>query len=230
MLRSASSPQARPSWPARAGTLLVAVLLYGCGGSSPSHTNRAGGSETATAHKTDAAPERPDFALLSGQRREPPPFEVTSPARGPSGVVETRYTCRGADMSPAVRWGNLPQGTEEIVVFVDTLGIGRPMVNWAVAGVRPRSRGIAAGKVPTGAIVGRNSIGRIGYYLCPRQGAIPPFVSIVVVALPRKLAVRRGFDANTLLRETTKPGAHHGSVLMVARKPTASRTNGGAQR
>jgi hypothetical protein len=99
------------------------------------------------------------------------------------------------------------------VVFVETLGIGPPYVNWAVAGINPETTDrLLAGKLPLGAIVGRNSAGRTTYAMCPT--AKSSFVGIGVVALLRPLNLHRGFDAAKLLTEIIKPGSHHGSTVI----------------
>ena len=206
-----------------AGVFAVALLLVGCGSqsrpSSDSVTKSQAAQPTSPSHE---APEPPLAALLSQQRNAPPPIEVATTARGADGVIGRRYTCRGADQSPPVQWSGVPRGAKEIVVFVVTLGHSPPTLNWAVAGLRPSLGGILAGRLPVRSIVGRNSFGNAAYSVCPRASAVPVVMSIVVVALPRRLSLRRGFDASTLFTEVTKPGGHHGSVVMLARKVTTS--------
>jgi len=107
------------------------------------------------------------------------------------------------------------------VVFVQTLGGGPPIFNWAVAGLDPGSRGLSPGALPPTAITGRNSFGRIGYELCPTATA-PRLIGIVVVAVPRDLKLHQGFDAATLLRELLKPGSRHGGIGMTS-PPTSAK-------
>jgi phosphatidylethanolamine-binding protein (PEBP) family uncharacterized protein len=109
------------------------------------------------------------------------------------------------------------------VVLVETLGNGPPTVNWALAGLKPTRRGLSAGEVPRGAVVGRNSFGGTDYYLCPDRRDNPQIVSVDVVALPHRLSLRRGFDASDLLTAVIKPGSHHGSVIMTGSGRTHSR-------
>jgi phosphatidylethanolamine-binding protein (PEBP) family uncharacterized protein len=207
---------------------VIAVLPVGCGDQRGSSSGKVMRSHTAappvSAH---GASEAPLAALLSRQRSEPRPIAVTTTARGPGGVIDRRYTCRGADHSPPLRWSGVPRGAKEIVVFVVTLGHAPPTLNWAVAGLRPSLGGILAGRLPVRSIVGRNSFGNAAYSVCPRASAVPVVMSIVVVALPRRLTLRRGFDASTLFTGVTKPGGHHGSVVMLARKLTTSGAKGG---
>jgi phosphatidylethanolamine-binding protein (PEBP) family uncharacterized protein len=207
---------------------VIAVLLVGCGDQRGSSSGKVMRSHTAappvSAH---GASEAPLAALLSRQRSEPRPIAVTTTARGPGGVIDRRYTCRGADQSLPVRWSGVPRGAKEIAVFVITLGHSPPTLNWAVAGLRPSLGGILAGRLPARSIVGRNSFGNAAYSLCPTASAVPVILSIVVVALPRRLTLHRGFDASALFTEATKSAGYHGSVVMLAGKLTTSGAKGG---
>jgi phosphatidylethanolamine-binding protein (PEBP) family uncharacterized protein len=207
---------------------VIAVLLVGCGDQRGSSSGKVMRSDTAAPPvSARGASEAPDLALLSGHTTEPPPIVVTTTARGPGGVIDRRYTCRGGDQSLPVRWSRVPRGTKEIVVFVVTVGHRPTTLNWAVAGLRPSLGGIGAGRLPARSVVGRNSFGRAAYSVCPRTSAVPVVISIVVVAVQRRLAVRRGFDANAVFTTVTKPGGHHGSVVMLAGKLTTSGAKGG---
>jgi phosphatidylethanolamine-binding protein (PEBP) family uncharacterized protein len=156
----------------------------------------------------------PDFALLASHRPPPRPFPISSPARTGAGDIARRYTCHGSDLSPPVSWRDLPPQTKEMVVFVDTLGHGLPTLFWAVAGLRP-SASLSAGRLPRGAIVGRNSRGSLSYSVCPAEH--PAVISIVVVALPRRLGLRPGFSSAAVLAKTTTPDSHRGSLVMFSR-------------
>jgi phosphatidylethanolamine-binding protein (PEBP) family uncharacterized protein len=128
-----------------------------------------------------------------------------------------RYTCRGANVSPPVQWVGVMGQAKEILVLVRTLeGPGRFVVNWAVAGISPSAKGIAEGKLPAGAIVGRNSFGRAGYSLCPAKGA-RALVVIAVNALPHKLGLPPGFDPAVVNSESIQPGVQWGSVIAYTR-------------
>jgi phosphatidylethanolamine-binding protein (PEBP) family uncharacterized protein len=133
-------------------------------------------------------------------------------------LLARRYTCRGANVSPPVRWVGVTGQAKEILVLVRTLlGPGRFVVNWAVAGISPSAQGIAEGKLPAGAIVGRNSFGRVGYSLCPAKGAPLGLVVIAVNALPHKLGLPPGFDPAVVNSESIQPGVQWGSVFAYTR-------------
>ena len=44
---------------------------------------------------------------------------ITSPAFSHSGKIPMRYTCDGEDVSPALEWSGLPEGTKSVVLIVD---------------------------------------------------------------------------------------------------------------
>ena len=80
---------------------------------------------------------------------------------------------------------------------------GKLFFAWAVTVLRPTSRGIAAGKLPAGAIPGLNSTGSRAYSLCPPKGPKEAYV-VVLFALPRHLAAKPGFDPAKLRHEANE--------------------------
>ena len=108
--------------------------------------------------------------------------------------LPAKYTCDGTNTWPTLHWKGTPAGTAELALFamnVQPVG-GKLFFDWAVAGLDPGLEEIEAGKLPKGAVVGRNSFGQNGYSICPGgQGEIYVFA---LYALPKKLAANRGFD------------------------------------
>jgi phosphatidylethanolamine-binding protein (PEBP) family uncharacterized protein len=139
---------------------------------------------------------------------------VESSARMPNGVIMPRYTCKGANISVPVSWVGVTTEAKEIVILVRTLQAGGHFaVNWAVAGIMPSLGGIPAGKLPPGAVVGRNSLGQVGYSLCPAKGAPTGLVVIAVNAVPHKLGLHQGFDSAAVTGLAVHPGVQWGSAL-----------------
>lgn len=207
---------ARSRGPAAAGALAVAISLAGCGSGSRSSSGNVGKSPTRAAQPAlkPGASETTPVPLLS-RRSVPPPIKVASTALTSGGVISSRYTCRGANISPPVTWKSVPSDTKELLVFVKTLQLGGSTLNWAVAGLNPSRHGLEAGTLPLEAIVGRNSYGTDAYSVCPSDSAA---VSIGVIALPRVISVHQGFAPSTLTSVFSEPGARQGSVVMLARK------------
>ncbi len=215
--KASRSVSARSRGLAAAGALAVASSLAGCGS----------GSRAASSNVTKAPPRVAQPALKPGasetspvaplsRRSAPVSIKVASTARTSGEFIGRRYTCGGANISPPVTWKNVPSDAKEVLVFVKTVGFAGSALNWAVAGLSPSLHGLAAGKLPSGAIVGRNSYGRDAYSVCPGQG--PAGVSIGVIALPRVISVHQGFAASTVTTALSEPGAQQGRLLMLAKK------------
>jgi phosphatidylethanolamine-binding protein (PEBP) family uncharacterized protein len=116
-------------------------------------------------------------------------------AQGSPGRLDATYTCDGKDSWPALKWGAIPAGSAELILYAMNVQPvdGQLFVDWAVAGLSPRLEEIEAGKLPSGAVVGTNGFGKAGYSLCPTgSGEIYMFA---LYALPRSLELGRGFDA-----------------------------------
>lgn len=110
-------------------------------------------------------------------------------------VIERRYTCDGADQSPPLRWSGIPAKAAELVLFVMNLKpvAGKLFFDWAIAGIDPKSRGLPAGRLPAGAVLGRNGFGKDGYSICPSGHAREQY-AFALFAPSRRLSPRPGFD------------------------------------
>jgi phosphatidylethanolamine-binding protein (PEBP) family uncharacterized protein len=184
------------------------IALSGCGSSSTG-TPHAEHTSTAT------VPTPPHRAGSSRSGGHTASIGVLSAARMGNLVINPRYTCYGQDISPPLDWAGVPSKTKETVIFVRTIWHGGVTTNWAVAGISPSLSAIAAGKVPAGGIVGRNSSGKVGYSLCPPAGA-PALITMGVYAFPRTLPLKEGFDPNTLTHELASGEVQWGGVSMLA--------------
>jgi phosphatidylethanolamine-binding protein (PEBP) family uncharacterized protein len=117
-------------------------------------------------------------------------------AAGAGSVMQlpAKYTCDGADTWPTLRWKGTPAGTAELALFamnVQPVG-GHLFFDWAITGIEPGLEEIEAGKLPKGAVVGRNSFGKNDYSICPEgQGEIYIFA---LYAMPEKVPAGPGFD------------------------------------
>jgi phosphatidylethanolamine-binding protein (PEBP) family uncharacterized protein len=158
------------------GLCLLAVLLVsGCGASA------AGSARSAAA---------------TARLRQ---ITLTSPAiTGTSIAIPARYTCDGGDVSMPLRWSTVPPATREVLVVlfsVEPANRGRvtDTAQWVVAGLPPGVHQLAAGKLPPGALVGRDAAGRTRYSICPPRGAHASYL-MVVFASPQKLERNAGFS------------------------------------
>jgi Raf kinase inhibitor-like YbhB/YbcL family protein len=127
-------------------------------------------------------------------------FSLTGPWL-PGDVIDPLYTCDGADISPPLSWGGVPEGTVEIAVaMVDDSAVsdGQPFVHWIIGGLDPAEIALAEGDVPPGAVQALNFFGDIGYGgPCPPPGDDPHLYRLTAYALNTSLDVADG----TLARE-----------------------------
>jgi Raf kinase inhibitor-like YbhB/YbcL family protein len=144
--------------------ILAPVLLVAC--SSDGRTLRpAGPNQTLSViTTTSAAPTTTGASVRPGSS-----FVVTAPwADG--GFIDAQYTCKGADTSPAISWSGVPANTQELAISLVDLDADN-FVHWVVAGLDPASTGIAAGRVPAGAVQAANGFGDAKYGgPCPPDG------------------------------------------------------------
>jgi phosphatidylethanolamine-binding protein (PEBP) family uncharacterized protein len=186
-----------------AALLTVGLLLAGCGGSSSTtqsstaQTTSAKAPPTTQAAPTTPAPEgaAPEVSLKAALR---------VPLHGEENLIDSKYTCDGADVSPPLQWTGVPASAAEVGVFaVDLQPVhGRLAFDWAVLGLSPKAHGVAEGKLPASAVAGRNSTGKVGYSFCPPRGqSRPEHMIIRIIALKHRLAAKSGFDAEKLFQK-----------------------------
>lgn len=102
---------------------------------------------------------------------EPPAAPLRIVAPWPEGArIPVRHTCDGENVSPALTWTDVPDGTAELALTLTDLD-APSYVHWVVYGIAPEVTGAAEGTVPDGAIVRTNSAGSVGYAgPCPPDG------------------------------------------------------------
>jgi phosphatidylethanolamine-binding protein (PEBP) family uncharacterized protein len=181
------------------------IVLAGCGGGSHVHSVLV---PSTTRRATTISPSSPN------KDSEPLPavtIGVTVPGLLARYAVPTRYTCDGSDMSLPVQWSHIPPNTAEIALFVVAFEPinGKFLLSWAVTGLSPKLHDLSAGELPSGAIVGRNSFGKEGYSICPERGKREAYV-VKIIALPRRLNVAAGFDADVVYREAERMAKYVG--------------------
>jgi Raf kinase inhibitor-like YbhB/YbcL family protein len=95
-------------------------------------------------------------------------FVLTSPAFHPGGMIPSRYTCDGANVSPALRWTAPPAGTAEFSLTVfDPDAPGGGFLHWRIAHLSGSARTLPAGS-HLGGPNGANGTGYTGP--CPPSG------------------------------------------------------------
>lgn len=191
----------------------LALALAGCGGSSTSSQSLASSpaSTSATSPTSSASSTAPAATTSSkpaaAASANAGPMAISSPAIRTAGEkfepIPSRYTCDGTNVSPPLHWRNVPAGTQEIALFAVSVTAHGFQHDWGMVGVKPTRSGLAAGEVPAGAILGRNSAGKVGYSTCPPKGKTIS-QGIFMLALPHAIAVARGADDAKLMTRLGK--------------------------
>ncbi len=121
-----------------------------------------------------------------------PALTVTAPWR-PGAAIDPRYTCKGADVAPALTWTDAPEGTQEIAITL--IDQDSAFDHWTMAGIAPDITGLAENTPPEGAVAALNGTGDPGYTgPCPPAGATHTY-RITVHYLDRALLLSSGGTA-----------------------------------
>jgi len=103
-------------------------------------------------------------------------LKLTSSAFAHGGEIPSIHTCEGKDVSPPLRWDDIPPLAESLVLLMDDPDApGTGWDHWVLYNLPPDSsglpEGVASGELPTGTREGVNSWGRTGYGgPCPPSG------------------------------------------------------------
>jgi Raf kinase inhibitor-like YbhB/YbcL family protein len=129
------------------------------------------------------------------------PFDLTAPWFD-GDQIEVINTCDGPDLSPALSWDSVPDGTVELaIVMVDeSVGDGTPFVHWVMAGLDPNALGLIEGDSPVGSIRGLNFFGNLGYNgPCPPPGDPAHIYRLTMYALNQQVELADGTPSGDLL-------------------------------
>jgi Raf kinase inhibitor-like YbhB/YbcL family protein len=137
------------------------------------------------------------------------PFAVKSPAFKDGSFIPEEYTSHGENMSPPLRFKNLPPGTQELVLLCEDPDAPKPpFFHWVAYGLSPHQSELHPG-IPEGDFIrgpqvnmsqGVNSAGVVGY-----MGPKPPQNTGVhryyfrVYALDQKLNLPPGLSVDEVL-------------------------------
>jgi Raf kinase inhibitor-like YbhB/YbcL family protein len=119
-------------------------------------------------------------------------LQITSPVFQHYGMIPSKFTCDGADVSPPLWIGNIPEKTSSLALIVDDpdAPVGT-WVHWVVWGILPGTSEIPEDSVPRGAIQGKNDFGKQRYGgPCPPSGTHRYFFKLYALDAP--LAVNSG--------------------------------------
>jgi Raf kinase inhibitor-like YbhB/YbcL family protein len=104
-------------------------------------------------------------------------IKLTSPVFQHMGMIPAKFTCDGADVSPALKWSDPPSGTRSFALIMDDPDApGRTWVHWVLYDLPAQARELPEGvpiqpKLESGALQGNNSFPKTGYGgPCPPRG------------------------------------------------------------
>jgi phosphatidylethanolamine-binding protein (PEBP) family uncharacterized protein len=121
---------------------------------------------------------------------------IASPAFAANELLPKAYSCEGAGISPPLRWRNVPPNAASLILYViDTSQEGRRGgIRWVVADIDPHSKGVGAGKVPEGGVVGANAEGKAAYApVCSAKGG---WIEFQLYALSKRASLSPGFQSS----------------------------------
>ncbi|GIW40199.1 MAG: hypothetical protein KatS3mg076_0776 [Candidatus Binatia bacterium] len=126
-------------------------------------------------------------------------FELWSPDFPSGGEIPRRHTCDGEDLSPALRWKDVPAGTKSLALVVEDPDAPRGVwVHWLLYDLDPELSGLEQGvsrdaSLESGAKQGKNDFGRLGYGgPCPPPGDRPHRYVFRLYALDAPLGLPPG--------------------------------------
>lgn len=161
--------------------------------------------ETTIAEDTIAGDSGSGFVVeptVMGPEVGAEPFSLAAPWLD-GGDIDPRHTCDGANVSPAVSWGAVPEGTVEIAIsLVDDSAVseGQPFVHWVIGGLDPNEIAVVEGDVPATAVQALNFFGDVGYGgPCPPVGDEPHLYRLTAYALNQRLELADGVPAAEFL-------------------------------
>jgi len=125
-------------------------------------------------------------------------FTLTTTAFSVGGEIPKKYTCDGADLSPALAWNDVPAGTKTFALIADApdAPVGT-WTHWVIWDIPAKLTGLAENVLKTDTLAdgtrqGRNDFRRIGYGgPCPPPGK-PHRYFFRLYALDSKLEVAAG--------------------------------------
>jgi Raf kinase inhibitor-like YbhB/YbcL family protein len=145
-------------------------------------------------------------------------LSITSAAFAPAREIPARFTCEGADVSPALAWNGAPAGTKSFALVVDDPDAPDPAaprmtwVHWVLYDLPATAAGlpesVASSALPAGTREGLNDWQRTGWGgPCPPIGRHRYFFKLYALdaplgdlGRPTKAALERAMAGHVLAR------------------------------
>jgi len=97
----------------------------------------------------------------------PNTVRLISPSFADGGAIPERFTCDGENVHPVLVWSPVPGAAEYVLTMVDV--DANNFVHWMLYEISGMASGLPPGRLPSGAVEGKNSFGHQGY-----DGPCPP--------------------------------------------------------
>jgi Raf kinase inhibitor-like YbhB/YbcL family protein len=127
---------------------------------------------------------------------------VSSEAFESGAAMPKQYSQDGQNISPPIKWADVPEGTEALALLVEDpdAPTPEPYVHWMVYNMPPATHGLPEGYMGLGEPVeGKNSTLHSGYIgMAPPRGDLPHHYHFQLYALDQRLALDAGTGRSTL--------------------------------
>jgi Raf kinase inhibitor-like YbhB/YbcL family protein len=124
--------------------------------------------------------------------KAPAAMNLTSAAFQDGDTIPARFTCSGRDLSPPLRWSEVPRATRAFAVLMEDVDADR-FLHWSVLDIPSALHRLAEGRVPPETVETKNSFGDTGWGgPCPPEGDDPHRYVFAVYALNESLGLDSG--------------------------------------
>ena len=119
---------------------------------------------------------------------------ISSPDFSNNGRIPDKYTCKGDNVSPALKFDLVPDGTKSLALIIDDPDApGGTFNHWLVWNIPAATRDLPEAWPASGAVAGTNGFGRAAYGgPCPPPGHGPHHYHFKLYALDNNLALPAG--------------------------------------
>ncbi len=115
---------------------------------------------------------------------------ISSPAFAAGANIPERFTCKGANSSPPLKFSGVPTSAKSLALIVDDPDApGGLFTHWLLWKIAPATIMIGEKTVPSGTVQGTNDFGKPGYGgPCPPSGTHRYFFRLFALDRPLDLA------------------------------------------
>jgi Raf kinase inhibitor-like YbhB/YbcL family protein len=154
--------------------------------------------------------------IVSTHAQEVKNMQLTSPSFGNLKRMASKFTCDGEDISPALQWSAVPQGTRSLALIVDDPDAPDPAnprmtwVHWVIYNISATADSLPEGvkdkDLPQGTLQGLNDWKKTGYGgPCPPIGEHRYFFKLYALdteladlARPTKAKLEKAMEGHVL--------------------------------